>query len=88
MGCGVDHRCKLDSTLLWLWRRLAVTAPIRPLAWESPYDMGVTTEKTKRQKIIIIINKQKNSMVMNFELFLFIVFIFIMYSLFIIMQLR
>ena len=26
-----------DPELLWLWCRLAVTAPIRPLAWETPY---------------------------------------------------
>ena len=25
-------------------------APIRPLAWESPYAMGVALEKAKRQK--------------------------------------
>jgi len=23
--------------LLWLWCRLAATAPIQPLAWEPPY---------------------------------------------------
>ena len=26
------------------------TAPIRPLAWEPPYAMGVVLEKAKRQK--------------------------------------
>ena len=36
--------------LLWLWRRPAATAPIRPLAWEYPYAVGVTLEKAKRQK--------------------------------------
>ena len=25
-----------DPRLLWLWRRLAAIAPIRPLAWEPP----------------------------------------------------
>ena len=34
MSCGVGHRCSSDP--LWLWRRLAATAPIRPLAWEPP----------------------------------------------------
>ena len=29
-----------DPALLRLWRRPAATAPIRPLAWESPYAMG------------------------------------------------
>ena len=32
MSCGIDHRCGLDLTLLWLWHRPAATAPIRPLA--------------------------------------------------------
>ena len=26
--------------MLWLWHRLAATAPIRPLAWEPPYASG------------------------------------------------
>ena len=26
-----------DRALLWLWRRPAAEAPIRPLAWEPPY---------------------------------------------------
>ena len=40
-----------DPALLWLWCRLAATAPIRPLAWEPPYAMGATLEKTKKIKI-------------------------------------
>ena len=38
-----------DLVLLWLWHRLAATAPIRPLAWESPYasDVALKSEKTK-----------------------------------------
>ena len=40
----------MDSALLWLWRRMAATAPIRPLAWEPPYATGVAPEKAKRQK--------------------------------------
>ena len=50
MTCGVGHRCGLNLSLLWLWRRLPTTAPIRPLAWEPPYAMGAALEKTKRQK--------------------------------------
>ena len=49
--------------MLWLWCRSAATAPIRLLAWESPYAVGATLEKTKRQKNknkkIIIINKRR-----------------------------
>ena len=54
MTCGVGCRCSLDPTLLWLWRRLAGTAPIGPLAI-SPYDMGVALEKSKKKK-----EKKKN----------------------------
>ena len=35
-----------DPALLWL----AATAPIRPLAWESPYASGVALEKTEINK--------------------------------------
>ena len=32
----VSHRCSANPALLWLWRRLAPTALIQPLAWELP----------------------------------------------------
>ena len=34
-----------DLVLLWLWCRLAATAPIPSLAWESPYALGVALKK-------------------------------------------
>ena len=37
MSCDVGQRCGSDPMLLWLWHRLAATAPIGPLAWELPY---------------------------------------------------
>ena len=42
-----------DLALLWLWPRLAATAPIRPLAWEPPYALAVALkrQKTKRKNI-------------------------------------
>jgi len=40
----------LDPALLWLWLRLAATAPIRPLAWKPPYAAGAAQEMAKRQK--------------------------------------
>ena len=49
-SCGVGCRRGLDLMLLWLWRRLVATGPIRPLAWEPPYAAGVALEKAKRQK--------------------------------------
>ena len=50
MSCGVGHRHGSDPVWLWLWHRLVATAPIKPLAWESPYAEGVSLEKAKSQK--------------------------------------
>ena len=50
MSCGVGCRRGSDPMLLWLWRRLVATTPIRPLAWEPPYAVGADLEKTKRKK--------------------------------------
>ena len=50
MSCGVGRRYDLDPALLWLWCRLAATAPIRPLAWEPPYAVGMVLEKAKKAK--------------------------------------
>ena len=48
MRCGVGCRRGLDPVLLWLWCRLAATAPIRPLAWEPPYASGVVLKRPKK----------------------------------------
>ena len=50
MSSGVGHRCGSDPALLWC--RLAATAPIRPLAWESPYaaDAALKGQKTEKKK--------------------------------------
>ena len=50
MSCGVGRRHGLDPALLWLWRRLAATAPVQPLAWEPPYAARAAQEMTKRPK--------------------------------------
>jgi len=47
VSCGVGHRHGLDLALLWLWCRPAAVAPIRPLAWEPPYAMGVALKKER-----------------------------------------
>ena len=39
------------AALLWLWRRPVATAPIRPLAWESPYAPGAAQEMAKRPNL-------------------------------------
>ena len=54
MSCGVGCRCGLDPTLLWLWRRPAVVAPVWPLAWELPCGTGIALKsKTNNQKLEI-----------------------------------
>ena len=47
--CGVGHRCGSDPALLWLWYRPAATAPIRPLAQEPPYAVGVALQRKKKK---------------------------------------
>ena len=39
-----------DPMLLWLWRRLAAVALIRPLTWQPPYAMGMALESKQKQK--------------------------------------
>ena len=50
MSCGVGHRHGSDSVLLWVWRRLAATVPIEPLAWEPPYAVSAALKRQKDQK--------------------------------------
>ena len=50
MSCNVGHKHSVDPALLWLWRRPAATAAIRPLAWEPPCAVEVALEKAKRQR--------------------------------------
>ena len=50
MSYGVGHRCGLDMALLWLWHRLAATAPICPQAWECIHAAGVALKKIKYKK--------------------------------------
>ena len=45
MSCGVGCRRGSDPVLLWLWRRPAAKALIRPLAWEPPYTAGAALKK-------------------------------------------
>ena len=49
MSSRVGGRCGLDPTLLWLWHRPVAVAPIRSLAWEPRYAMGVVL-KDKNKK--------------------------------------
>ena len=51
MSCGVGHRLGLDLVLLLLWCRLAATAPIQPLAWESSYAESAALKRLKKKKV-------------------------------------
>ena len=52
MSCGVGHRRGSDSVLLRLWCRPAVTAQIRPLAWEPPHatDLALKSQKERKKE--------------------------------------
>ena len=50
MSCVVGRRRSSDPALLWLWCRLAATALIRPLAWETPYAASAALKKQKPKK--------------------------------------
>ena len=75
MSCGVGHRHSSDLAWLWPWRRPAATAPIRPLAWETPYATGVALKEiTNKQKTgineickILKIIAQKSNFFMVFK---------------------
>ena len=50
MSYGVGCRHGSDPEMLWLWCRLAATAPIRPPAWEPPYATGAPLKRQKTKK--------------------------------------
>ena len=50
MSCDVGRRHSSDPALLWLWRRLAATAPIHSLAWEPPYAADAALKRRKKKK--------------------------------------
>ena len=50
MSCGVGRRCGSGPELLWLWRRLAAVARIRPLAWELPMPQVMVLKRQKKKK--------------------------------------
>ena len=53
ISCGVGRRLSSNSKLLWLWCRLAATAPIRPLAWELPFTMGMALKKQQKNPVLM-----------------------------------
>ena len=50
LSCGVGHKQSSDLALLWLWSRLAATAPIQSLAWEFSCVLGEALKRQKKKK--------------------------------------
>ena len=48
MSCDVRCRHGSDLAWLWLWCRLAATAPIQLLAWEPPCTAGVAKKEDEK----------------------------------------
>ena len=70
-GLRIQGHCDLWCRLHpQLWCRLAAVAPIRPLAWEAPYAMGVALakkqKKTKKNKKLLK-NKTEKKMLRTFQ---------------------
>ena len=55
MSCGVGCRCGSDLALLRLWHRPAAAAPVKPLAWEPPYAMGMALKGQKKKYIYMYV---------------------------------
>ena len=53
VNCGVGCRHSSGPALLWLYRKPAIEAPTRPLAWELPYaaDVAPKSKQTNKQTI-------------------------------------
>ena len=49
MSCGIGHRQGLYPMLLCLWCRPEFAVPIRPLAWELTYALGVAINKQTKE---------------------------------------
>ena len=68
MSCSVGHRQASDPTSLWLWRRQAAVAPIRPLAWEPPCDTDAALNKqTSRERRVVTENREANGRNVSFQ---------------------
>ena len=50
VNCGEGHRHGSDLALPQLCCRPVATAPIQPLAWESPYGAGAAVKRQKKTK--------------------------------------
>ena len=69
MSCGVGRRCGSGLILLWLWPRLAATAPIGPLAWELSYAMGVALKFKKKNGFDVLHGKHHHTNFLFIDIF-------------------
>ena len=53
--------------LLWLWCRLAATAPIGPLAWEPPYAAGAAQEIATTTTTTTTKDKKKKGKILHYN---------------------
>ena len=51
MSSGIGYSSGLDLAWLWLWSRPKDTAPIQPIAWESPNSASVALKRQNPQKL-------------------------------------
>ena len=56
MSCGGHRKHGLDLKFLWLWHRMAATAPTGPLAWELPYTVAVALKKSLLLTLVSLVN--------------------------------
>ena len=71
MGC----RRSSHPVLLWLWCRPLAIAPILPLAWETPYAVGVSgPRKGKKKKVLFFSVKTSSLLSVMYVYHLFFVF--------------
>ena len=55
MNCHLSRRRSSDLALLWLWRKPAATAPIRPQAWEPPYAAGAALKRRRKTCVCVCV---------------------------------
>ena len=68
LGFSIVRRNGQDPALLWLWRKPAAAAPIRPLAWELPYAVGAALKKDQNMnkgwgENVIVMYTCKNNLI-------------------------
>ena len=70
--CCCELRCTAaDPMLLWLWRRLAAVALMKPPSWEPPYAKGAALKKKKNADFSLTESETVNMGLINPFFFFF-----------------